>query len=385
MATCNCGCEDCSCNTPQDNILQYSTIEINQRLFDSIINASVRYACPNCGIKQLTLAEVLPLVPDKDRTLLRIVTFLNKDANPVPEIWQFFGRTILDWTNISYWVQIPTTASYQDIYLKVSNLEKSLSDEAINRVNADNSLQNQINEIKGDPNTSIPAINERINQEISDRQTADSQLRQYFVQLILDASSTYAEKLKAEIEERRKEDDRLEQLIKNITIDPSKSYIQSTTVVSMEVVDKAPSVENNTLYFEYEDMPEYSTYSLKISPENNIVANVEATIPVELSTYLIGNNGYSKVQVQFELTQKPENASMIGYILEEGTGTRYDFTDSGSYPTEPIELPANYEKAIQVTATFNMAGNYSLNAKLVNTEDSSVITEVDVPFTVNEQ
>lgn len=385
MATCcNCGCEDCNCN-PQDNILQYTTIEINQRLFDSIINASVRYSCPACGIKQFTLSEVLPLVPDKDRTILRIVTFLNKDTSPVPEIWQFFGRTILDWTNPSYWVQLPTTVQYQDVFTKISNIEKNLQDEATNRVNADNSLQNQINEIKGDPNTSIPAINQRIDTEIEDRQKADAQLREYFVQLVLDASTTYANKLNAEIEERRAEDDRLEQLIRNISIDPSKTYVQSSSVVSMEVVDEAPSVDNNILYFEYEDMPEHSTYSLKISPENNVVANVETTIPVELKTYLIGNNGYSQVQVQFELTDKPDGATMVGYILQEGTGSRYEFTDSGSYPTSPIEIPADYEKAIQVTATFNIAGEYSLNAKLVNIEDSSIIVEVDVPFTVNAQ
>lgn len=385
MATCcNCGCEDCNCN-PQDNILQYTTIEINQRLFDSIINASVRYSCPTCGIKQFTLSEVLPLVPDKDRTILRIVTFLNKDTNPVPEIWQFFGRTILDWTNPSYWVQLPTTVQYQNVFTKISNLEKNLQDESINRVNADNSLQNQINEIKGDPNTSIPAINKRIDQEVSDRQKADAQLREYFVQLVLDASTNYANKLNAEIEERRAEDDRLEQLIRNISIDPSKTYVQSSSVVSMEVVDEAPSVDNNILYFEYEDMPEHSTYSLKISPENNVVANVETTIPVELKTYLIGNNGYSQVQVKFELTDKPDGATMVGYILQEGTGSKYEFTDSGSYPTSPIEIPADYEKAIQVTATFNIAGEYSLNAKLVNIEDSSVIVEVDVPFIVNAQ
>lgn len=385
MATCcNCGCEDCTCScNPQDNVLQYTTLEINQRLFDSIINASVRYSCPNCGIRQFTLSEVLALVPDKDRTILRIVTFLNKDSNPVPEIWQFFGRTLLDWTNPSYWVQLPTTVQYQDVFTKISNLEKSLQNEGINRVNADNALQNQINEIKGDPNTSIPAINQRIDKEVSDRETADAQLREYFVQLVLDASNTYASKLNAEIEERRKEDDRLEQLIKNISIDPSKSYVQSTSVVYMEVVDEAPSVEDNILYFEYEDMPDHSTYSLKISPENNVMANVETTIPVELKTYLIGNNGYTHVQVQFELTQKPENATMVGYILQEDTGARYDFTDSGTYPTDPIEIPADYDKAIQVTATFNVAGNYSLNAKLVNTDDSSIIVEVEVPFIVH--
>ena len=313
MATCNCGCEDCTCNTP-DNILQYDTQEINQRLFDSIINASVRYSCPNCGIRQFTLSEVLPLVPDKDRTILRIITFLNKDTNPVPEIWQFFGRTLLDWSNVSYWIKL---------------------------------------------------------------------LRNYFVALVLDVSTNFQNKLNAETEERRAEDDRLEQLIKNINIDPSKSYVQSKSVVSVEVVEKAISATDNILYFEYEEMPENSTYSIKVSPENNVVANIETTIPVEIKTYLIGNNGYSQVQVHFELTAKPENATMIGYILKEGTGERYDFTNQGIYPTTPVEISADYEKAIQVTATFSVSGNYNLEVQLVDATTSEVITEVDVPINVN--
>lgn len=382
MATCNCGCEDCTCNTP-DNILQYDTQEINQRLFDSIINASVRYSCPNCGIRQFTLSEVLPLVPDKDRTILRIITFLNKDTNPVPEIWQFFGRTLLDWSNVSYWIKLPTSLQYQQVYTQITDLEKQLQDEGTNRYNADVSLQNQINEIKGDPNVSIPAINERIDTEISDRQTADQQLRDYFVALVLDASNHFQNKLNAETEERRAEDDRLEQLIKNINIDPSKSYVQSQSVVSVEVVEKAISATDNILYFEYEEMPENSTYSIKVSPENNVVANIETTIPVEIKTYLIGNNGYSQVQVHFELTAKPENATMIGYILKEGTGERYDFTNQGIYPTTPVEISADYEKAIQVTATFSVSGNYNLEVQLVDATNSEVITEVDVPINVN--
>ena len=83
MATCTCDC----CNPDTPTTLNYTTKEINQILADGVINASVRYAPVGQNYLQLTLADALALVPDKERTTVRILTFLNKDTQPKPEVW----------------------------------------------------------------------------------------------------------------------------------------------------------------------------------------------------------------------------------------------------------------------------------------------------------
>ena len=82
MATCTCDC----CNPDTPTTLNYTTKEINQILADGVINASVRYAPVGQNYLQLTLADALALVPDKERTTVRILTFLNKDTQPKAEV-----------------------------------------------------------------------------------------------------------------------------------------------------------------------------------------------------------------------------------------------------------------------------------------------------------
>ena len=113
-------------NEQQDE-LKFTIEEINQILSDGIINCSTRYCCQDGTYKPLTLSEAVVLVPDKYKTLLRIITFLNKDVPAQPEIWIYFGTSIFDWSNLDYWVNIPNAKKYTE-------LSKSLSDESINRV-----------------------------------------------------------------------------------------------------------------------------------------------------------------------------------------------------------------------------------------------------------
>lgn len=100
MATCTCDC----CNPDTPTTLNYTTKEINQILADGVINASVRYAPVGQNYLQLTLADALALVPDKERTTVRILTFLNKDTQPKPEVWIYFGTDILTWSDATKWV-----------------------------------------------------------------------------------------------------------------------------------------------------------------------------------------------------------------------------------------------------------------------------------------
>lgn len=103
MATCTCDC----CNPDTPTTLNYTTKEINQILADGVINASVRYAPVGQTYISLTLADALALVPDKERTTVRILTFINKDTQPKPEVWIYFGTDILTWSDITKWVELP--------------------------------------------------------------------------------------------------------------------------------------------------------------------------------------------------------------------------------------------------------------------------------------
>lgn len=105
MAECNCNCPECTCDETQE--LNYTVKELNEILADGIINASVRYTSCKGTYIPLTLADALLLVPDKDKQVTKILTFMNKDEEPKPEIWIFHGKSVLDWLNPEYWTNIP--------------------------------------------------------------------------------------------------------------------------------------------------------------------------------------------------------------------------------------------------------------------------------------
>jgi hypothetical protein len=180
MATCTCDC----CNPDTPTTLNYTTKEINQILVDGVINASVRYAPVGQNYLQLTLADALALVPDKERTTVRILTFLNKDTQPKPEVWIYFGTDILTWSDATKWVELP-----------------------------------------------IP--------------------------------------------------------------DPGKlsKYLTSDIVDGIQVVENAPGVEDNILYFEYEPIPDTATYGFQIGFESTPKAEVPVVANVTLKTKLDGLSG----------------------------------------------------------------------------------------------
>ena len=190
--------------------IQYSIPEMNQRLFDSIINASIRYGC-TCNqadgstsfyLRQFNLADVLPLVPDKDKTPLRILTFLNKENPPQAEMWIFFSKNSTDWMNVSYWKKLPINDDFTKIYTSLGNLQKALTDESTNRVNADNALQDQINELKVTPDVASN-LKEQIEAETIARQQADKQLSDYFFRRIMQTTSLVSSIKKKRREEKK--------------------------------------------------------------------------------------------------------------------------------------------------------------------------------------
>lgn len=230
MATCTCDC----CNPDTPTTLNYTTKEINQILADGVINASVRYAPVGQNYLQLTLADALALVPDKERTTVRILTFLNKDTQPKPEVWIYFGTDILTWSDATKWVELP-----------------------------------------------IP--------------------------------------------------------------DPGKlsKYLTSDIVDGIQVVENAPGVEDNILYFEYEPIPDTATYGFQIGFESTPKAEVSVVANVTLKTMLIGENGLDGVVCIFGVTEKPSEAATVTYKATDSLGQEHTFVNSGTWgPPEGFNMPA---------------------------------------------
>lgn len=178
-------------NEQQDE-LKFTIEEINQILSDGIINCSTRYCCQDGTYKPLTLSEAVVLVPDKYKTLLRIITFLNKDVPAQPEIWIYFGTSIFDWSNLDYWVNIPNAKKYTELSKSLSDesinrvnadqdLRLRIDNEAINRANADADLSRRIDEIEpGGGGGDYEKLQKELAQEIQDRIAGDQNLESQF-------------------------------------------------------------------------------------------------------------------------------------------------------------------------------------------------------------
>ena len=361
--------------------IQYSILEMNQRLFDSIINASVRYGC-TCNqadgstsfyLRQFNLADVLPLVPDKDKTPLRILTFLNKENPPQAEVWIFFSKNSTDWMNVSYWKKLPINDDFTKIYTSLGNLQKALTDEGINRVNADTALQAQINELKVTPDVASN-LKEQIEAETLARQQADKQLSDYFFNLQKNNADYFTSLFNQEKEERRKEDDRLEQLIRNINLDPTQTYIRSSSLKGIEVVEQAPSILNDFLYFEYSEIPETAEYNFTLSKPEVIANGVPTQLSVTLATQLIGKSGVDRVRILVQ-SERPQDAH-IDVNVSDSLGTPFSFRDEGWWgPENGFNIPMDYSATTNMQAVFTAPGNYVLTFRLVRKDDGITIAE----------
>lgn len=97
---CKCPC----CEPDEETTLLFTIKEVNQALKDNIINVSYRYADDN-GLKYTDIVGAIPLIPDKFRTPLRILTFF-RDEQSSPEIWMYTGKSSMDWEDLSAWVRL---------------------------------------------------------------------------------------------------------------------------------------------------------------------------------------------------------------------------------------------------------------------------------------
>lgn len=116
-----------------DNKLQYLTVEVDRILSEAPINVSELYSEQPSKPIQLVLLDAIKLVPEKSRTLGKIISFLNKEVEPKTEVYIFDGSSISDWEDLDNW--------------KPLIILKQLAKEVSERKKADALLQAQIDHV----------------------------------------------------------------------------------------------------------------------------------------------------------------------------------------------------------------------------------------------
>lgn len=100
---------DCSCT--EDNTIMFTLEDINKILSEAPINASQRFSTIPGQTVYYSLDEVLPIIPEDERSLGKSITFLNHDATPQLEVWYFKGESLGQWLDLTKWVSLPIALS----------------------------------------------------------------------------------------------------------------------------------------------------------------------------------------------------------------------------------------------------------------------------------
>lgn len=154
------------------------------------------------------------------------------------------------------------------------------------------------------------------------------------------------------------------------------TYVISGNVKEISIVDEAPSVKDNILYFEYEPLPEVSEYRFQVLMESpDIYAQVSVTMLVTLYTRLLGQKGLDRVRFLFGTDSKPAN-SHVTASATDSEGNTYTFVDTGYWgPSYGFNIPVEYEATTPFTVTFDTPGTYELYIKLIQVDTGQVIVQ----------
>lgn len=154
------------------------------------------------------------------------------------------------------------------------------------------------------------------------------------------------------------------------------TYVISGNVKEISIVDEAPSVKDNILYFEYEPLPEVSEYRFQVLMESpDIYAQVSVTMLVTLYTRLLGQNGLDRVRFLFGTDSKPAN-SHVTASATDSEGNTHTFVDTGYWgPSYGFNIPVEYEATTPFTVTFDTPGTYELYIKLIQVDTGQIIVQ----------
>lgn len=154
-------------------------------------------------------------------------------------------------------------------------------------------------------------------------------------------------------------------------------YLLSSTVKEIEVVEKAPSILDNVLYFQYDTLAEHSTYDFELIFNDKLEAGKAIAGILTLYTSIIGLAGYDKVRVVMGVTTKPQGATVTGTVRDYD-GNSYEFNNSAWIsPATGIPVDIDEEEIYELDLTFSAIGTYVINIKLVNSEGGETLTDVN--------
>lgn len=169
--------------------------------------------------------------------------------------------------------------------------------------------------------------------------------------------------------------------------DPGKlsKYLTSDQVNGIQVVENAPGVDDNILYFEYEPIPDQATYGFQVGFEDTPKAEVPVVANVTLKTMLIGENGIDGVNVIFGITEKPSEASTVTFKATDSLGQEQVFVNSGTWgPPDGFNISADYEAITPWTLIFSEPGIYKSFYKLVDAQSGHLYAEAYITVQVEQ-
>lgn len=154
------------------------------------------------------------------------------------------------------------------------------------------------------------------------------------------------------------------------------NYVVSANVKEISVVDEAPAVKDNILYFEYEPLPEFSEYRFQVlMGSKEIQAQVSVSMLVTLYTKILGQKGLDRVRFLFGTNSKPAN-SHITASATDSEGNTHTFVDTGYWgPSYGFNIPVEYEATTPFTVTFDTPGTYELYIKLIQVDTGQIIVQ----------
>lgn len=264
------------CPYEEDNVIKFSLEEINKILSEAPINASQRFSLVPGQTVYFSLDEVIPIIPEEDRSLGKAITFLNHNNPPQLELWYFRGDSLGQWMDLSKWVSIP------------------------------------------------------------------------------------------------------------IALSGESSYIVSSKVRSIEVVEKAPAQMDNILYFQYDTLPDHSTYDFELLFTSKVEPKVAASGYITLYTRMLGASGYDRTRVIMSITSKPDNSSVTG-VIKDPDEVSYEFDNNAWLsPAAGIPVTTDEELIYSFNLTFSDFGDYVVNFKLVQLT-GTVISDVNYQVNISSE
>jgi hypothetical protein len=110
-----------------------------------------------------------------------------------------------------------------------------------------------------------------------------------------------------------------------------------------------------------------SVYDFTVTQPENIIAGQDVHATVTLAAKTLGIVGYENALIIFKVTKKPTDESTVSFTATDSLGNTITQTNSGVWgPPQGFPIDANYNASTDWTLNFDVAGDYTIELKLVD-------------------